>query len=451
MTIDTLYPAAALLAIFVCLRLHTLRRQLDETRHQLQQSQKMTSVGQLTSGIAHDFNNLLGIVTGNLDLLEELVTHDEAALERTQSARKATDLIRRLLVFSSQQQLNPIAISLENSILNVLEIATHTLGPQIILSTSLAPTLPPIFIDHAGLESALLNLLLNARDAMQNHNASLNITTQSIYIDAIHPHARNSHLQPGSYALILVTDSGHGMSKETIARAFEPFFTTKDRTRGTGLGLAMVYDFARQSKGHVHIESKLNHGTTVSLYLPFAKKALQPTPETLTPRKPLTSGHKILLVDDEVDLLGIASTYLTKLGYRTLQAHNVTHAISLIAEHPDIDLLLTDILMPGNMNGIDLAQYIQSLCPTITILYTSGFPADALAEKHLFTTGHTLLKKPYRLSELSTAISRAIGEECKPTSAVVCSTGLAGAFRPLKLAEQQGALALDGTATPLTA
>jgi len=417
MTTGILYLAAALLAILITLqRLHTLRQQLNKTRHQLHQSQKMASIGQLTSGIAHDFNNLLGIVTGNLDLLEELVTHDNAALQRTRSARKATDLIRRLLVFSSQQQRKPTAIPLEDSILNVLEIATHTLGPQIAITTSLAPMLPPIFIDRAGLESALLNLFLNARDAMHNHDASLHIATQSIQVDTTHPHVLNSPLQSGPYALISGTDNGHGMPKETLDRVFEPFFTTKDRTHGTGLGLAMVYDFARQSEGHVHIESTPNRGTTVSLYLPFAKKALQPAPETLSPRKPLTSGRKILLVDDESDLLDINSAYLTRLGYRTLQARNVAHAIRLVAEHPDIDILLTDILMPGGMNGVDLAQYIQTLHPAISILYTSGFPADALAEKHLPIAGHILLNKPYRLSELSAAITHAIGEERKLTT-----------------------------------
>jgi len=461
MTIGTVYLAAALLAtpatLFVLKRFHSLRQQLDKTQHQLHQSQKLASIGQLTSGIAHDINNLLGIVTGNLDLLEDLVAHNESALERTQSARKAADLGRRLLAFSSTQQFNPISTPLEDPVRNALEIAIHTLGPKITISTNLA-TLPPVFIDPTSLESALLNLFLNARDAMPNHSASLHIATQSIHIDATHHYVLNGPLQPGPYALISVADNGHGMTKETLIRVFEPFFTTKDHTRGTGLGLAMVYDFIRQSKGHIHIDSKLNHGTTVSLYLPFAKKALQPALETLTHHKPLTSSRKILLVDDEADLLDITSAYLRKLGYRTLQARDFAQAINLITKHPDIDLLLTDILLPSGSNGVDLAQYVQTLRPSISILYTSGFPTDALVEKHLPIANHTLLKKPYRLSELTAAIHRAMDEERKPTlaiacsaGAVACSTGLAGAFRPLKLAGQKGALALDRTDTTLTA
>jgi len=429
MTNGTVYLAAILFAAVVTLLVfqHILRRQLGEARHQLQQSQKLVSIGQLTLGIAHDFNNLLGIVTGNLELLEGLLAHDESALERTQSTRKAAtrcaDLTRRLLAFSSKQQLAPTPTALEESVHNALEIAAHALGSEIIISTKLAAALPPIFIDPAGLESALLNLFLNARDAMSYPDASLHIATKFIHIDATHPYALGGHLQAGPYGLVSVADTGHGMSKETLARVFEPFFTTKERTRGTGLGLAMVYSFARQSKGHVHIDSKPNHGTTVSLYLPFAKEALQPAMESVQPQKLLTCGRKILLVDDEGEILNIASTYLAKLGYRTLQACDVTQAIRLLAEHADIDLLLTDILMPGGMNGIELAQYAQSLRPGISIVYTSGFPADALAEKHLPIAGHALLKKPYRLSELGAVITCTIGEERKPTIPAILRPG----------------------------
>jgi nitrogen-specific signal transduction histidine kinase/CheY-like chemotaxis protein len=419
----TVYLATLLALVIVLIvwqRFRSLHQQLDK----LQQSQKVEA-----SGLAHDINNLLSIVTGNLDLLEELVAHDEAALQHTQSARKAADLTSRLL----KQQLHPIATPLEDSIRNALKIATHALGSKITISTNLL-ALPPIFIDPTGLESALLNLFLNARDAMPNHDAALHIATQSIQVDAAHPHVLNNHLQPGSYALISVSDNGQGMSKETLARVFEPFFTTKKCGRGTGLGLAMVCAFARQSKGHVVLDSKLGHGTTVSLYLPVAKEPSHPIPQH-KPRKP---GRKILLVDDEADLLNIGSAYLNKLGYQTLQARNIAQAVRLLAEHPDIDILLTDILMPGGMNGVDFAQYVQSLHPTITILYTSGLPADALAERRLPIAGHILLNKPYRLSDLGAAIARAIGEEAKPAFAVARSTGLTSAFRPLKLAEGKG-------------
>jgi len=394
-----------------------IARDISSTRaleRQLHQSQKMEAIGQLTGGIAHDFNNLLGIVTGNLDLLEGLLVDNDPALQRTQSAQKAAtrcaDLTRRLLAFSSKENLKPLAIRLEHSVRNALEIAIHALGPEISISTSLTSPLPLVFIDPAGLESALLNLMVNARDAMPT-GGSLKISTRSILVDPTHPYVINGRLSAGSYALVSVSDNGHGMSKRTLERVFEPFFTTKERGRGTGLGLAMVYGFARQSNGHVLIYSEPAHGTTVSLYLPFADATATALLEAPTIQKPLRTGGKILLVDDELDLLDIGSAYLNKLGYQTLIARDTTHALHLVAEIPDIDIMVTDIIMPGKHNGVELAHRVRQLRPSIKVVYTSGFPADALAEKNFAVEDHTLLNKPYRLSELGSAINNAISKK----------------------------------------
>jgi signal transduction histidine kinase/ActR/RegA family two-component response regulator len=382
---------------------------------QLQQAQKMEAIGQLTGGIAHDFNNLLAIVSGNLDLLESLIADNEPALARTASARKAAsraaDLTRRLLAFSSQEVLNPVATHLDHSVRNALEIAIHALGPEIEISIDLSATLLPVFIDPSGLENALLNLFVNARDAMSS-GGKLHIATKSIALDGTHPHIVNGSLTPGAYALVSVSDNGHGMSKATLERVFEPFFTTKERGRGTGLGLAMVYGFARQSKGHIQLYSEPGHGTTVSLYLPFALHAQEElTAEAPVQLKLMRTGGKILLVDDEHDLLDISSAYLNKLGYETLLATNAAHALHLVDEHPGIDVIVTDIVMPGSMNGIDLTRAIAQRNPEIKSIYTSGFPADALAEKNFTVDGHTLLNKPYRLCDLANAIARTMSEE----------------------------------------
>ena len=397
-----------------------IARDITQTRNlerQLQQAQKMEAIGRLTGGIAHDFNHLLGIVSGNLDLLEGLIAENEPALQRTQSAQKAAtrcaDLTRRLLAFSSKENLIPVATSLEHSVHNALEIAIHALGPRIDVSTNLAASLPPVFIDPAGLESALLNLMVNARDAMSN-GGSLKLSTRSVFIDPTHPHVANDRLKSGSYALVSVSDNGHGMSKETLERVFEPFFTTKERGRGTGLGLAMVYGFARQSRGHILIYSEPGHGTTVSLYLPFADGTTPQFLDTPTTNKPIRTGGKILLVDDELDLLDIGSAFLKKLGYETFIARDATHALRLIAETPGIDVMLTDIIMPGEKNGVELVQHVQELEPNIKIIYTSGFPADALAEKNFAVDGHILLNKPYRLSELGVTIGNAMSEPPNP-------------------------------------
>jgi PAS domain S-box-containing protein len=373
----------------------TEKRQLER---QLHQSQKMEAIGQLTGGIAHDFNNLLGVVIGNLDLLETLIPGNEDALKRVRTAQKGAlrgaDLIRRLLAFSSNEELRPSVVKLHYSIRNMMELAARAIGPEIKVNTHFDESLPPVFVDAAGLESSLLNLVVNARDAMPK-GGSINITTQLSNLEESYPPVKAGELKAGRYACVSISDTGTGMSRETIERAFEPFFTTKPRGKGTGLGLAMVYGFVKQSGGTVRIYSESGYGTTVSFYLPLAEGMSLPVNASKVVSSAKRSGT-VLVVDDEPDLLDIAVAYLAELGYTALQAQNGADALQVIAQHPEIDLVMTDIIMPGGMNGVELAQKVRQLYPAIKIIYSSGFPADVLAERSMPLVDGPLLHKPYQ-------------------------------------------------------
>jgi PAS domain S-box-containing protein len=383
-----------------------------DLERQLQQAHKMEAVGQLTGGIAHDFNNLLGIIIGSLDLIERLDTGDEATLERIQIAQKAAlrgaDLTRRLLAFSSEQQLAPVATSLDTAIQNTIDMATRVLGPEIALSSHIDPAIPFVLVDPAGLEGALLNLAVNARDAMPA-GGSLRISATVVQLreDSLPQHL--GVVIPGPYACVSVSDTGHGMTRETLERAFEPFFTTKSRGQGTGLGLAMVYGFARQSNAIVLLHSEPGCGTTVSLYLPLAP-AGHPLPAPPVPAVEPVRLHTatVLLVDDEPDLLALAVAYLTRLGYTVLQAHDGIAALTLLSTNRCIDIMVTDIIMPGSINGVELARKAGQLCPAMKIVFTSGYPADALARKSFGPMEGRLLRKPYRIAELSAIIHRTL-------------------------------------------
>jgi len=374
---------------------------------QLHQSQKMEAIGQLTGGIAHDFNNLLGVIIGNLDLLDRLVADNPAAMKRVHTAQKAAtrgaDITRRLLMFSSNEELKPSVILLGDSIRNMIELAAHGLGADIKITTRIDDSVPPLFVDSAGLESALLNLVVNARDAMPN-GGSIIITSHEQHLDDSHPAVRSGDLKPGRYVCIAVTDTGNGMSRETLERAFEPFFTTKSRDKGTGLGLAMVYGFVKQSGGNVRVYSELGHGTTVSIYLPLAGSHLHAAP--LDAPMPLNKelGCTVLVVDDEVDLVEIAISYLAEMGFTSFQANDGTSALDILAHHREINLLFTDIVMPGGMNGVELVQLARVIRPDLKIIYSSGFPAEALAERSMSLVDGPLLHKPYQRGEFTAMI-----------------------------------------------
>jgi PAS domain S-box-containing protein len=374
---------------------------------QLHQSQKMEAIGQLTGGIAHDFNNLLGVIIGNLDLLDRLVGDNEAAIKRVRTAQKAAtrgaDITRRLLMFSSNEELKPSVVLLGDSIQNMIELAARALGAEIKITTHVDGSVPPLFVDPAGLESALLNLVVNARDAMPK-GGSIIITSKVQEVGDSHPAVHAGDLKPGRYVCVSVSDTGCGMSRETLERAFEPFFSTKPRNKGTGLGLAMVYGFVKQSGGAVRAYSELGQGTTVSFYLPVVADLLHPvladTPKPLTARP----GGAVLVVDDEADLLEVALAYLAELGFTSFQAIDGASALEVLAGHSEINLMVTDIVMPGGMNGVELARRALNLRPDLKIVYSSGFPAEALAERAMPLAEGPLLRKPYQRAEFAAIV-----------------------------------------------
>jgi len=387
------------------------RKRVEE---QLRQSQKMEAIGQLTGGVAHDFNNLLSVIIGNLDLLERLVVGNEAAIHRVQTIQKAAtrggELTKRLLTFSRLQKLHPVPTSVENVIQSTIEMASRALGPEITITTKLGESIPAVFVDTAGFENALLNLIVNARDAMAN-GGPITITTELKTLAKCDLPVRTKELKPGRYVRIAVSDMGCGMSKETMAKVFEPFFTTKPRGKGTGLGLSMVYGFVKQSGGLINIYSELEHGTTISLYLPIAEGVYPDVPaiDKAVSKTHSNGGETVLIVDDEVDLLEVAVVYLEDMGYRVLHATDGPSALAIIAHEGNIDLLITDIIMPGGMNGVQLAARAQQLKPSIKIIYSSGFTSDALSEKSGMKIDAPLLNKPYQRKEFVDMVRRVMG------------------------------------------
>ena len=388
----------------------TERRRLED---QFRQMQKMEAVGQLTGGIAHDFNNLLAVIIGNLDLLERQIHDNEAAVKRVNTARNASlrgaNLTRRLLAFARQEKLQPADLDLNTVIKTVLALAAPALGPTIQVNTRLDPSIPHVFADASGLENALLNLVVNARDAMTK-GGKLTVTSELRTLEAGQFLGEAHELDPGRYAFVTLSDTGHGMTKQISKKIFEPFFTTK--SHGTGLGLAMVYGFFKQSGGTVRVYSEPGIGTTLSLFLPIveggAKLPSTPTPETQSPD--VTTGT-ILVVDDEADVLEIASTCLSDLGYTVLTATDSLSAIQVLEGRDDIRVLLTDILMPGGMNGVELAHRAIAIHSDLRVIYCSGFPADALGERDLSVAESSLLRKPYQRSELMAIVREVLAAE----------------------------------------
>ena len=378
-----------------------------DLENQLQQAQKMKAVGQLTGGIAHDFNNLLQVVIGNIEMIIEQAPHGsklaaQAAVAKTASERGA-DLIRRLMAFSRQQPLQPRAFDINHMVMEMSEIARRTLGEDIDIRANLAPDLRPVYLDRVQAEAAFLNLAINARDAMPN-GGSLFIETAEL----IRTEDKTSHqleLPPGYYILLSMTDTGVGMAPDVLARAVEPFFTTKDVGKGTGLGLSTTYGFIKQSGGDVKIYSEPGIGTVVKLYLPMARTEI-PDPLADTPQEPLPTGREtILLVEDEEHVRNYAIAQLESLGYQVIAATDGASALERITDiEGSVDLLFTDIVMPGGMNGRQLAEQVAALYPALKVLYTSGYNQNTVIQAGQLETGITLLEKPYHKGDLARKI-----------------------------------------------
>jgi len=376
----------------------TRRKQAEE---QLRQSQKLEAVGQLTGGIAHDFNNLLTIILGSAELLEErqgkLNPANTQLLRNIQAAgQQAATLTQRLLAFARKQPLEPRAIDLNQLMGGLKALLRRTLGEDVDIKMVLRPDLPKANIDDHQFEAAVLNLAINARDAMP-HGGHLTIETALATIDEAA--ATLGKIEHGRYLVLSVADNGEGMAPDVRARALEPFFTTKPTGKGTGLGLSMVYGFVTQSGGQLTIYSELGLGTTVRLYLPLAESDVPAAPAVIT--KLPGGSETILVVEDEPELRELVTGMLRPMGYRILEAGNGQEALALLAREPVINLLFTDVVMPGGMHGRALAQEAKKQRPDMRVLYTSGYIQDTMVHQGKLDEGVELLNKPYRRHDLA--------------------------------------------------
>jgi PAS domain S-box-containing protein len=371
---------------------------------QLLQAQKMEAVGQLTSGIAHDFNNLLMIVTVNLDmLLPRLDAGDALSHELAESALAAgldgAELTRQLLTYARKQPMQSVPVDLNALVTRSVGLLCRTLSRIVDIETDLAPGLWPLESDPAQLEAALTNLAINARDAMPV-GGRLTIATANRHVEARGASA-NGELKPGDYVVLTVADTGSGIAPDIIGRVFEPFFTTKPTGKGSGLGLSMIYGFAKQSDGHVEIESAVDRGTTVRLYLPRATRTAERAPAPPRRSEPAAAaGELILVVEDNATVRKSVVRQLQKLGYRTIEAEDGQEALAALERDPRIDLLFSDVVMPGGMSGRQLAAAVRRRRPEMKILLTSGFP-DKAADGRARERTEQVLGKPYRQRDLA--------------------------------------------------
>lgn len=376
----------------------------------LRQSQKMEAIGQLTGGIAHDFNNMLTIVMGSLDLLSRYFLAADARVLRyissaREGARRAAALTRQLLAFSRQQPLAPELLQINYLVASMSEMLSRALGSDIHLETILEAGLEQSFVDPNQLENAILNLALNARDAMVD-GGKLTIETRNVFFDDHHA-SDNFGTPAGHYVMIAVTDTGTGMPSEVLAKAFDPFFTTKGIGLGTGLGLSQVYGFVQQSGGSVQIYSQFGEGTTLKIYLPsHLAKFMEPSKPATTPTLALGSHHElILVVEDEAAVRRISADALRELGYRVLEADSAAAALPLIEAHDDIALMLTDIIMPG-LNGRKLAEAARVIRPDLKVLFTTGQISNATVHGDVHAAETDLILKPFTLQELTSKLRK---------------------------------------------
>lgn len=371
----------------------------------LRHLQRLDAVGQLTGGIAHDFNNILAIVVGCLDLLTDLPglspdgrKYVEDALH---AANSGAELTKRLLAFARQQPLAPRRVDVSELLRRFTPLLQRTLGQDIEVRLLPATDVWPVLIDAANLESAVTNLAVNARDAMPG-GGRLIIETANVTLDHTYAQA-NPGSEAGDYVAVSITDTGSGIPPAVLERIFEPFFTTKEMGRGSGLGLSMVFGFLKQSGGHIKVYSELGHGTTMRLYLPRYGGVNEEEPATAEEqgrRLAEQKVHTILVVEDNDGIRNVALTHLRKLGYKTLEAGNAGEAMRHIDNGTTIDLLFTDIIMPGGMSGYDLAREARKRRPGLKVLFTSGFPGTIFPD-NLEHDPDTMLSKPYRSQDLA--------------------------------------------------
>jgi len=379
---------------------------------QLRHAQRMDAVGQLTGGVAHDFNNILTVITGTIGILREAVADQPQLVTIAdlidEAAERGANLTKHLLAFARKQPLQPLEIDVNALVLESAKLLHPTLGKHIEIAPLLAEDAWTALVDPSQLTTAVLNLALNARDAMPN-GGKLTIETGNIVLDESYANM-HSELAPGNYVMIAVSDTGSGIPAALLERVFEPFFTTKEVGRGTGLGLSMVFGFVKQSGGHVKIYSEEGHGTSVKIYLPRATGLQQTAAEALVSGTVEGGKETILVVEDDTMVRRYVMTQIESLGYTTLEAANASEALRIVDEAPAIDLLFTDVIMPGGMNGRQLVEEALRRRPNLKTLYTSGYTENAIVHHGRLDSGVLLLVKPYRKAELARMIRLALAD-----------------------------------------
>ena len=379
--------------------------ELLRTQEALRQSQKMEAIGQLTGGIAHDFNNMLAIVIGGIDLATRRLKRGEAGAEQMlegarEGATRAATLTQRLLAFSRQSPLSPERLNINDIVAGMSDLLRRTLGEPVAFEAVLAGGLWRCSVDRAGLESAIINLALNARDAMPS-GGKLTVETCNMFLDERYAN-RELGVAPGQYVMVAVTDVGVGMTHDVIEKAFDPFFTTKPVGKGTGLGLSMVYGFAKQSGGHVRIYSEAGRGTTVKIYLPrhFGSTEEEVVVTQAQSLNPTMGGETVLVVEDEEGVRRMSCEALKDLGYRVYEASSGEEALKVYDAVGTVDVVFTDIVMSG-MTGREMADLLRQKTPGLKVLYTTGYTRNAVVHNGVLDHGVALLTKPFTIEDLA--------------------------------------------------
>lgn len=397
-------------------RVQARTAQLIKAEADLRHSQKMEAIGNLTGSIAHDFNNLLHVINGNLHLLKRDVSGNAAAERRVQIAldgvARSAKLSSQLLAFARRQPLSPKVINLGRFIPDMEDILRRAVGEGVEVEVAIGADLWNTLIDPGNVENALLNMAINARDAMAAEGR-LTIEASNVVLDADYA-ASHEGVMPGQYVMVAVSDTGTGMPAEVIEQAFEPFFTTKPEGRGTGLGLSMVYGFVKQSGGHIQIESEVGRGSTIRLYLPRSMQS----EETLTEldSMPVSGGNEVILVaEDDESVRETVVAMLTDLGYRVLKAKDAQSALSIIESGMPIDLLFTDVIMPGPLKSTELARKARERMPALAVLFTSGYTDGAFLDSGRLGEAVELLSKPYSRDTLARKIRQMLANHLDST------------------------------------
>ena len=386
-----------------------LLQERDASDLQLRQAQKMEAIGQLTGGVAHDFNNILTVILGTTEILEEVAAArpDIVALAKIidEAAARGGDLTQRLLAFARKQPLQPREVDVSSLVIEAAKMLRPTLGARVEVMTRFAGDTSLALIDPGQLNQAIVNLALNARDAMPD-GGRLTIETRNVVIDSRGARIHGG-ISAGKYVMVAVTDSGHGMSADILEHVFEPFFTTKDVDKGSGLGLSMVYGFVKQSNGHINIDSEVDRGTTVRIYLPSVVGVAAPAEIFATPD---TEGgsETILVVEDDPLVRRLVAGQIKSLGYAALVVVDAAEALAVLKSPQRIDLLFTDMVMPGAMNGRQLADVARRQRTALKVLFTSGYSQGAVVHHGQLDGGVLLLEKPYRKSDLARMLRAAI-------------------------------------------